>query len=105
MTDVPVHPLAAIFPLHEHLLIGRRGSFPTPPESLRTPSVVDAPLGAHSAKPDVFAEMIERWYPEVDKIELFRRGPARPGWALPGGNEACGPDVADLHVEAEDATP
>jgi hypothetical protein len=26
---------------------------------------------------EVFAEMIERWYPDVPKIELFRHGPAR----------------------------
>ena len=34
--------------------------------------------GAHSAKPEDFAEMIERLYPTLPKIELNRRGPARP---------------------------
>lgn len=72
---------------HENLLIGRRGEFPPPPTAVRSPSVVTAPRSEHSAKPDVFAELIERWYPESAKIELFRRGGARPGWAA-WGNQA-----------------
>jgi N6-adenosine-specific RNA methylase IME4 len=74
---------------HEHLMIGRRGAFPPPPESLRPPSIIDAPRGRHSEKPEVFLELIDRWYPDVPKIELFRRGPARPGWRA-WGNEAEG---------------
>lgn len=72
---------------HESLLIGRRGEFPPPPPAVRSPSIVFAPRGEHSAKPEIFAEMIERWYPESAKIELFRRGPARSGWAA-WGNQA-----------------
>ena len=72
---------------HEVLLIGRRGAFPPPPTAVRSPSLVIAPRGKHSAKPDVFAELIERFYPDLPKIELFRRGPARPGWSA-WGNEA-----------------
>jgi N6-adenosine-specific RNA methylase IME4 len=72
---------------HENLLIGRRGAFPPPPTASRSSSVISAPRGEHSAKPDVFAEMVERWYPESAKMELFRRGAPRPGWAA-WGNEA-----------------
>jgi len=72
---------------HEILLIGRKGGFPPPPEAVRSPSVIAAPRGEHSAKPEVFAELIERWYGDMPKIELFRRGPARPGWSA-WGNEA-----------------
>jgi N6-adenosine-specific RNA methylase IME4 len=72
---------------HELLLIARRGAFPPPPTDVRSPSIVEAPLGEHSVKPDVFAELIERWYPDAPKIELFRRGLARPGWQA-WGNEA-----------------
>jgi N6-adenosine-specific RNA methylase IME4 len=72
---------------HEILMIGRRGAFPPPPTAVRSPSVIAAPrLKEHSAKPEIFAELIERWYREMPKIELFRRGPARPGWSA-WGNE------------------
>jgi N6-adenosine-specific RNA methylase IME4 len=69
---------------HEHLLIGRRGKFRTPPPAVRPPSVIPAPRGKHSAKPEIIAELIERCYPTASKIELFRRGPARSGWATWG---------------------
>jgi len=72
---------------HELLLIGRRGQFPPPPEELRSPSLIEAPVSEHSAKPEVFAEMIELWFPNAVKLELFRRGPARPGWRA-WGSEA-----------------
>jgi N6-adenosine-specific RNA methylase IME4 len=72
---------------HEILLIGRMGAFPPPPVGVRSSSLVAAPRTKHSAKPDVFAELIESWYPESAKIELFRRGTPRPGWAA-WGNEA-----------------
>ena len=68
------------------LLIGRRGKFPPPPEAVRSPSVISAPRDEHSAKPDGFIELIERWYPDQPKIELFRRGAPRPGWSC-WGNE------------------
>jgi N6-adenosine-specific RNA methylase IME4 len=42
--------------------------------------VIEAPIGRHSAKPELFAEMIEQLDPAVPKIELNRRGQARPGW-------------------------
>jgi N6-adenosine-specific RNA methylase IME4 len=65
---------------HELLLIGRRGVFPPPVEELRVSSVIEAPAGEHSAKPEIFAELIEQWYPGATKVELFRRGSAREGW-------------------------
>jgi hypothetical protein len=47
--------------------------------------------GLHSAKPKIMYEIIERMYPGLRKIELFARGPARPGWTNWGleaeGNE------------------
>jgi N6-adenosine-specific RNA methylase IME4 len=65
---------------HEVLLIGRKGKFPPPPEDKRVGSVIAWEAGEHSAKPEIFAEMIELWYPTLTKVELFRRGPPRPGW-------------------------
>ena len=72
---------------HELLLIGRRGQFPPPREDLRSSSLIEAPVRDHSAKPEAFAAMIETWYPDAVKLELFRRGPARPGWSV-WGSEA-----------------
>jgi N6-adenosine-specific RNA methylase IME4 len=65
---------------HELLLIGKRGTPPVPSPSDRPSSVVRHPRGAHSAKPDVFYEIIERMYPGLPRLELFART-QREGWA------------------------
>ena len=41
----------------------------------------------HSAKPEVFYEMIESFYPSLPRIELFSRR-QREGWAA-WGNQAA----------------
>lgn len=65
---------------HEHLLIATRGNIPAPAASDRPPSIVAVERELHSAKPSEFAAIIERFYPELPKIELFARNP-REGWA------------------------
>jgi N6-adenosine-specific RNA methylase IME4 len=45
--------------------------------------------GAHSEKPELFAAMIERLWPNTPKLEMFARRP-RPGW------DAWGNEVAAL---------
>jgi N6-adenosine-specific RNA methylase IME4 len=45
--------------------------------------LITAPRGQHSAKPVAFAEMIERLYPNVPKLEMFARS-ARKGWDVWG---------------------
>ncbi|TAI59991.1 hypothetical protein CWO89_43180 [Bradyrhizobium sp. Leo170] len=72
---------------HEHLLVGVRGKVPCPAPGLQWDSVIEQPRGEHSAKPEAFCELIEAYFPNLPKIELNRRGPARPGWAA-WGNEA-----------------
>ncbi|HEY1942802.1 MAG TPA: MT-A70 family methyltransferase [Roseiarcus sp.] len=72
---------------HEVLLIGKRGKIPAPAPGTQCESLIPAPVGKHSAKPEIFAEIIERYFPHLPKIELNRRGPPRPGWAA-WGNEA-----------------
>jgi N6-adenosine-specific RNA methylase IME4 len=72
---------------HELLLIGTRGDIPAPAMGTQWDSVIDAPLGGHSAKPEAFLELIEAYFPSLPKIELNRRGPTRPGWDA-WGNEA-----------------
>jgi N6-adenosine-specific RNA methylase IME4 len=51
------------------------------------PSLIESPVGKHSAKPELFLEMIDAYFPTLPKIELFRRGHARRGWDA-WGNEA-----------------
>lgn len=72
---------------HEIVLIGVKGKPPCPAPGTQWQSVLDGDLGEHSAKPECFLEMIEQYFPTLPKIELNRRGAARPGWAA-WGNEA-----------------
>lgn len=72
---------------HELLLIGTRGKPPAPAEGTQWESAIVAALGEHSAKPEIFLEMIESYFPTVPKIELNRRGAPRPNWDA-WGNEA-----------------
>jgi N6-adenosine-specific RNA methylase IME4 len=69
--------------MHETLIIATRGR---PPKlGYRPPSVIHAeppsrPKGMrHSAKPDVFNELVERIHPSQSLAELFARR-RRPGW-------------------------
>jgi N6-adenosine-specific RNA methylase IME4 len=72
---------------HEILLVGVKGKPVAPALGTQWDSVLEAPAGEHSAKPEAVLEMIEQYYPTVPKIELNRRGPPRPGWSA-WGNEA-----------------
>lgn len=71
---------------HELLLVGTRGNIPAPAMGTQFESVIDAPVGKHSEKPDAFYELIETYFPNLPKIELNARR-ARPGWDA-WGNEA-----------------
>jgi N6-adenosine-specific RNA methylase IME4 len=65
---------------HEHLLVGTKGKkIPAPAMGTQWESLISAPVGEHSAKPECFHEMIEFYYPTLPKIELNARR-ARPGW-------------------------
>jgi len=64
---------------HELLLIGRRGDIAAPLPGTQPETVHRERKGRHSAKPDWFAEQIERLFPGVARLELFART-ARPGW-------------------------
>lgn len=64
---------------HEILLVGTRGSVPAPAMGTQVESLVDAPVARHSEKPEKFYQLIERYFPNLPKIELNARA-ARPGW-------------------------
>jgi N6-adenosine-specific RNA methylase IME4 len=72
---------------HEHLLVGTKGNIPAPALGDQWPSVIEAPVREHSAKPDESYELIESYFPSLPKIELNCRGEPRPGWDA-WGNEA-----------------
>lgn len=72
---------------HEILLIGVKGHIDCPAPGTQWESLIVAPRGQHSEKPECFLEMIEHYFPTLPKIELNRRGPARAGWVA-WGNEA-----------------
>ena len=65
--------------VHELLLVATRGKVPAPAMGDQFESVIDAPLGKHSEKPDRFYELIESYFPNLPKIELNARR-ARRGW-------------------------
>jgi N6-adenosine-specific RNA methylase IME4 len=71
---------------HELLLVAKRGNVPPPEAEARVSSVIVAPRGRHSEKPERVYELIESFYPDLKKIELFARA-GREGWAS-WGNEA-----------------
>lgn len=66
---------------HETCLIGRRGKMLDRLDK-RVPSVFDAPVGKHSAKPDEFYDIVERLY-AGPYCELFARR-HREGWTCFG---------------------
>lgn len=70
---------------HELLLVARCGNIPPPRAEDRVSSVVYAERTDHSKKPEIFYELIESFYPELKKVELFARQ-ARKGWTI-WGNE------------------
>ncbi len=74
---------------HELLLLGVRGKMPTPIEAARQSSVIHAPVGKHSAKPQAVRDMIDQSYGELPRIELFAREP-QAGWATWGNEVADG---------------
>ncbi|CAL8981561.1 Chromosome-partitioning protein Spo0J [Rhodoplanes serenus] len=82
---------------HELLLVGTRGAPPAPAPGTQWDSLIEAPVGAHSAKPEQFLALVEAYYPSLAKIELNRRGPPRPGWDA-WGNEAE-PPAQDADID------
>ena len=62
---------------HENLIMAVKGNMPTP--AVLYPTIIKAPKDAHSQKPDIIYEMIEKMYPKRTKIELFARN-RRDGW-------------------------
>lgn len=57
----------------EHLLIGTRGDFPGLEEGSQPRSLYSEKKCEHSRKPVWFAELLDRLFPTMKKLELFQR--------------------------------
>lgn len=79
---------------HEILLFGVRGKLPSQAVPKNIPTILHAPKGEHSAKPEQIYSYIERTSP-APRIELFARK-KREGWDV-WGNEVES-DI-DLHAQ------
>ena len=88
---------------HEILLIGVKGSIACPAPGTQWDSLILAPRGEHSAKPECFLEMIEQYFPTLPKIELNRRGPPRAGWGAWGNRAEQPADHAGASVSSQHA--
>jgi N6-adenosine-specific RNA methylase IME4 len=64
---------------HEILFIGTKGEVGVPAPAKRRDSVIYAPVGEHSKKPEILYEIIESMYPGRDYLELFARS-KHDGW-------------------------
>ena len=80
---------------HELLLVGTRGDVPCPAPGTQWSSVIEAPRGRHSEKPERAYELIEHYFPTLPKIELNARGPAREGWDVWGYEAIAGAEAAE----------
>ena len=64
---------------HELLLVGTKGKFSPPIECERISSVLKEKRKGHSKKPDFVRYLINKWYPDKTKLELFARN-RYDGW-------------------------
>ena len=73
---------------HESLLLAVKGAPGAPLPENRASTVIEAPRGQHSSKPDAVYELIDRMFPHLTaRLELFARRP-RAGWIVWGNDEA-----------------
>lgn len=65
---------------HEVLMIATKGCVPEVPYDARPSSVLKFKRREHSRKPDELYQIINRMYPELNKVELFCRGEPAQHW-------------------------
>jgi N6-adenosine-specific RNA methylase IME4 len=87
---------------HEVLLLGTKGDVPAPAPGTQSVSLIEAIVGAHSQKPEAFYQLIESYFPNLPKIELFARID-RQGWDA-WGLEAPVSDARKRPCEGESTT-
>lgn len=72
---------------HELWLILVKGDIPCPAPGTQDESLFSEPRTEHSAKPERLLAWCDRHWPNLRKLEVFRRGEPRKGWSA-WGNEA-----------------
>jgi hypothetical protein len=89
---------------HEFILVGVRGNPVPPAQGTQDHSLFSEAKGEHSAKPDRVAEMVERLWPNIWKIEMFARKPRDPSkrWKT-WGLEAPQPIEAERGADASES--
>lgn len=58
---------------HEHILIATKGKVPSPKWGENESSIFREKRTKHSSKPIYFRNLIDKWYPDAKKVELFAR--------------------------------
>lgn len=85
----------AIRPVHETLLMGRRGKgLITDGAPMLSAHEDRRRCYTHSQKPAHFAQELERLYPDAGKLELFSRQ-TRPGWVVLGNQTGSIPVIGE----------
>ncbi len=72
---------------HELLLIGIKGNFTTPQESVRASSVYTEKRTRHSKKPEYYYDLIEKYFPNGKYLELFARQKHSEKWSIYGNEQ------------------
>jgi len=94
---------------HELLLICIRGKIGTPKEEDRPDSVIKAPVGKHSQKPEIIFSIIEKMYPTSSGhkyFEMFSRAKTeRPGWKHWGLESVQLPGAVNMSARRYQSSP
>jgi N6-adenosine-specific RNA methylase IME4 len=69
---------------HEILLVGVKGKYSPPEESVRESSFYSEKRGQHSKKPDYYYTLIEKYFPNGKYLELFARQKYNDKWSIYG---------------------
>lgn len=80
---------------HEILLVGTKGKPTCPPSTKRVRSIYKEKREKHSKKPNAIRRLIDEWYPDKTKLELFARDTFY-GWDV-HGNEAS--DIKQTYLQ------
>jgi N6-adenosine-specific RNA methylase IME4 len=79
---------------HELLIVATKGAVPAPAHGTQWSSLIEEPRERHSEKPEAFYQLIETYFPNLPKIELFARN-RRDGWECWGFEAPLAAEAAE----------